>query len=448
MQFLIWCSLLASVYGTEGEEDVQLLNEIEMISVLNYEYYMVPRMRWGELNQISGFRSSEKLFNYKTVQTGLGEMNIPVEDPKKLRDLSPSELVSVMQTKVRVNLEDDSNLGLELVEEGEYDDALTILHDVLKQTEKQYGKDHVLYGNALADLGWAHFLQKHFETAMDYYRQALDADIKHQTQYGSRNYAASANMLAICAMKAKKGNILAISNVLEKAFDSLLKASDTERFKILLNMANIYLSARMPIRAIAILKLARHVLKKANSDLVADVYVFLGTAYIMRQEYTRATKLLEIAKTGLEGQKKQNTNYYVEALYQLANVKLMTGSPTEAFNDLSKVKDVYEQLHGSNTIESALILSSMAQALKDMGQVEKAIMFLETSSTIASQDSTAKTGLVDLRISALLSDAYMAMGKTNKLKSQLESTIAMGTHLFNENHPIVTQYKTSFDRVS
>lgn len=434
---------LSLILKTIAGDNKDLLSEIDVLSTLDYEFYILPRVRWGELNSISGYRSSEKLLKYKKVQTGIGEMQVPVEDFSKMGDLSESEYLSILNTKPRIDTEEDTNLGLELLDEGEYGDAVEILENVRDRIAKEFGKDHVLYGNALADLGWAQYVQKHYEQAIEFYSEATQVDETFQEQYGAKNYAASSNMLAICSIKAGKRNIYAISSVLEKGFHALLEASDAERHKILLNLANIYLSDRMPIRAIAILKLARHVLKQTKSELVNDVYVYLGTAYMMKQEYARAEKLLNMAKKGYESQRVVEKNpFYIEALYQLAYNDLLMGKPEAAFRQLSIVKDMYEELKGPSTPQSALIICTMGQALRQAGETTKAIMFLETASSVATKDASAKTSLVDLRISVELTELYKELGDKEKLGSQLRNTVEMGTHLLGEDHSLVLQYKT------
>lgn len=406
---------------------------MDFLSLSDFHFYTLERVRWGEQSRAGAYYQSGEMFKYEKVDTVIGMIEVPVEDPSKLNALSPAEREAMMGTSDHHHFEGekDTMLALELLEEGEMDDAIEILKDVRDRVEREFGTYHCLFASALADLGQAYFQQADFREAAILFQRAAVIDEMGAEKYGPHNYAASANMYVLSLLKAGNTDIVTKSSILEAAFRALLKTSDPERYKVLINLSNTYQHAIMPIRAIAMLKLARYSLKK-DHPVRKEISLYLGTAYLMMGEHARARRLIEDAKVAFEAST-QRGEKYLDCLYQLASVQLFEHQYDAAFQGLSALKEMYEAFAPTHYKQSALIVCAIAQSLLGLDQVDKAILFLEAAESLASQDGETKAGLIELRIAYYLTKAYdqeeHASGNHEKSKHQHERYLDMAHHV-------------------
>lgn len=418
-------SLLVSSLGLAMSSESK--HKMDFLSLSEFNFYILHRVRWGEQRRSGAYQQSGEMFKYKKVDTPIGTIEVPIEDPSKLNALSPAELEAIMGTSQYFDGEEDTMLALELLEEGEIDDAIEILTDVRDRVEREFGEHHCLFASAIADLGQAYFQKHDYEEAAIHYQRAAVIDEMGVEKYGPHNYAASANMYVLSSLKAGYTDIVTKSSILEAVYRALLDSSDSERYKLLINLSNTYQYAMMPIRAIALLKLARYALKK-DHPLRKEISLYLGTAYVMMGEHGRGRRLLQVAKVEFEASAQQDDKYF-DCLYQLANVHLLEHQYEAAFKGLSALKEMYQAFAPTNYKQSALIVCTIAQSLLGLGHVHKAIMFLEAAESLASQDTETKTGLVELRIVYYLTKAYdqeeNASGNHEKSKHQHERFIEM-----------------------
>ncbi len=404
---------------------------MDFLSLSDFNFYTLQRVRWGEQSRTGAYHQSGKMFKYKKVDTVIGTIEVPIEDPSKLNALSPAELEAIMGTSHHHHFEgeEDTMLALELLEEGEMDDAIEILEGVRDRAEREFGTHHCLFASALADLGQAYFQKQDFRKAAIQFKRAAVIDEMGVEMYGPHNYAASANMYVLSLLKAGNTDIVTKSSILEAVFRALLESSDPDRYKVLINLSNTYQNAMMPIRAIAMLKLARYALKR-DHPVRKEISLYLGTAYLMMGEHAMARRLIEVAKVAFEASAQRGEKYF-DCLYQLASVQLFEHQYDAAFKGLSALKEMYEAFAPTHYKQLALIVCAIAQSLLGLGQVDKAIMLLEAAESLASQAGETKTGLIELRIAYYLTRAYdqeeHASGNHEKSKHPHERYIDMST---------------------
>ncbi|KDO28616.1 hypothetical protein SPRG_06472 [Saprolegnia parasitica CBS 223.65] len=279
-------SLLATTcYGKEFSASV---SEIDVIPLMPYEPYMLPRMRWTDLNRALGSEASDKMLKSKEVDTLLGKIGVLKEDKAAFDKLSPMEVQSLYGDS-EFEKEKDVLVALELYGEGDVASGIEILEQVQSHIERTRGKSHPLYANGLADLGLGYMLQRDFTTSHELLIAAMTLDEANQDKFGVYNLAASINLMVTSALRSGGGQFEPLSAAYETAFNALHKIEHPARYEIVVNMASMYRTYWRPLRAIQMFKIAKQL--DAPPRYSGDVAHGLGLSYLMMGEAKQAKDL-------------------------------------------------------------------------------------------------------------------------------------------------------------
>ncbi|OQS04300.1 hypothetical protein THRCLA_03447 [Thraustotheca clavata] len=348
--------------------------EIDVVPLVPYEPYALPRMRWTDLNRALGMEASGKMLKVDQVDTFLGKIGVPKEDQKAFEKLSQLEVNSLFGDD-EYDKERDVLIAMEMLDEGEIDAGIEMLEQVKAHVERTRGKKHPLYANAMADLGYAFMLKRDFAASHKELLKAMELDEEIQEEFGVYNLAASINLMATSALRSGGGQFEALSAAYETAFNALHKIEHPARFKILMNMANMYRNQWLPLRAIQMFKLAKQYEKEQR--IVGDLQLGLGISYLMLGEAKQAHDILESVVGIYEEQGKTGAKNYVETVYQLATSEIQLHHFGRALRRLQSLRKMH--LIQSNPLAQALVMTSIGDCLLEMGYVDQSIGILEAA---------------------------------------------------------------------
>ncbi|RHY02738.1 hypothetical protein DYB25_004568 [Aphanomyces astaci] len=319
----MWSRSVFALVGTAVALVSAQVQEIDILPLLPFRPYHLPRMRWTDLNRVLGEQASEKMIVSKPMDTMLGKINVPKEDQKAFNALSAMEVKSLHGDAEFVD-EKQVWIAFDLIHEGDIPSAIELLDQVKEQASRQFGTKHPLYANALADLGYAYMKQKDYIKSNTLLVEAMELDegstflslsilsapIELQDKFGVYNTAASINLMATSALASGAGNFNALSSAYEAAFNALHKESHAcacftlrilasilklffvvAQFEILMNLANMYRLHWLPLRSINMFKLAKQYAPNPSVKY-ADLLVGLGASYIMEGEFQQGHRIL------------------------------------------------------------------------------------------------------------------------------------------------------------
>ncbi|RHY31928.1 hypothetical protein DYB32_003035 [Aphanomyces invadans] len=379
----MWSRCVVTWVATAAILVAAQVQEIDVLPLLPFRPYQLPRMRWTDLNRVLGERASDKMIVSKPMDTMLGKINVPKEDAKAFESLSPMEVKSLHG--------DDEFLGerqvyiaYDMIHEGDIPSALKLLDQVKDQVSRQFGKKHPLYANALADLGFAYMEQKDYIKSNTLLVEAMNVDEELQEKFGVYNTAASINLMATSALASGAGNFNALSNAYESAFNGLHKESHASQLEILMNLANMYRLHWLPLRSINMFKLAKNYAKNPSIKY-ADLLLGLGASYIMEGEFHQGDIILTSAIAMYEELDRQDSHGHIEATYYLATAELLQHKYGAALAHFQAARKALSRTSPSNEAypcAKATIMTSIGECIAAMGYTDQAIGMLEAAKAL------------------------------------------------------------------
>ncbi|KAG9403829.1 hypothetical protein AC1031_005320 [Aphanomyces cochlioides] len=368
-------TILAAIAVVFGAEEV---HEIDVLPLAPFKPYQLPRMRWTDLNRVLGSKASDKMLTSKPMETLLGKIDVLKEDPKKFMKLSADEVKSLHGDDEFI-AEKEVWVAFELLHERDFDAAIALLDQVKTQVIKQFGKQHPLYANALADLGYAYMESGDYVQANKFLVEAMEVDEGLQEKFGVYNTAASINLLATSAIRSGMGDFPTLSNIYESGFNGLHKASHDAQADILLNLANLYRLHWLPLRAINMFKLAKQYVS-SSSLKYSDLLLGLGVSYLMEGEFHQGQNVLTSA-VDIYNEQRPGSPGHLEAMYYLGTAKLMLSKYGGA---LELFRAVRKQLPADQSMPyaRAVLMASIAQCLEKMDYIVQATTMVEAAQAL------------------------------------------------------------------
>ncbi|KAH9193640.1 hypothetical protein AeNC1_004380 [Aphanomyces euteiches] len=423
---------ISVVFGVAEE-----VHEIDVLPLVPFKPYQLPRMRWTDLNRVLGSKASDKMLTSKPMETLLGKIDVLKEDPKKFKKLSADEVKSLHGDDEFI-AEKEVWVAFELLHERDFDAAIALLDQVKTQVVKQFGKQHPLYANALADLGYAYMESGDYVQANKFLVEAMEVDEGLQEKFGVYNTAASINLLATSAIRSGMGDFPTLSNIYESAFNGLHKASHDAQADILLNLANLYRLHWLPLRAINMFKLAKQYVS-SSSLKYSDLLLGLGVSYLMEGEFHQSQNVLTSAVDIYNEQRPGSPGHW-EAMYYLGTAKLMLGKyggALELFQAVRKQLPVDQSMPYAR----AVLMASIAQCLEKMDYIVQATSMVEAAQALLkSTKEDAIDNPVFLPYVQLKLDHLAAMlSKTDATKHAAAYDRAV--MLFGETHALAVMHK-------
>ncbi|OQR86943.1 hypothetical protein ACHHYP_09721 [Achlya hypogyna] len=350
------------------------VTEIDVIPLVPYEPYALPRMRWSDLNRALGMEASGKMLKTNPVDTVLGKIGVPKEDQAAFEKLSTLEVQSLFGDS-EFEKERDIVVAFDMLAEGDVVGGIEMLTTIQSYIDRTRGKDHPLYANALADLGYAYMLQREFKASHEALLGAMKVDEGNQELFGVYNLAASINLMATSALRSGGGQFEALSAAYETAFDALHKIEHPAQFHIVMNLANMYRTHWLPLRALQMFKLAKQM--KEHANFAGDVSLGLGLCYLMLGEPKQAQDILHTALDSYQQHRMEESLTALEATYQLATAEIKLGHHGRALRKLQTLRKA--EYVEKNPVAQALVMASLGQCLLEMGYVGQSVGMLEAA---------------------------------------------------------------------
>ncbi|CAK4619298.1 unnamed protein product [Aphanomyces euteiches] len=439
---------ISVVFGVAEE-----VHEIDVLPLVPFKPYQLPRMRWTDLNRVLGSKASDKMLTSKPMETLLGKIDVLKEDPKKFKKLSADEVKSLHGDDEFI-AEKEVWVAFELLHERDFDAAIALLDQVKTQVVKQFGKQHPLYANALADLGYAYMESGDYVQANKFLVEAMEVDegkqphhldgqdieqnVGLQEKFGVYNTAASINLLATSAIRSGMGDFPTLSNIYESAFNGLHKASHDAQADILLNLANLYRLHWLPLRAINMFKLAKQYVS-SSSLKYSDLLLGLGVSYLMEGEFHQGQNVLTSAVDIYNEQRPGSPGHW-EAMYYLGTAKLMLGKyggALELFQAVRKQLPVDQSMPYAR----AVLMASIAQCLEKMDYIVQATSMVEAAQALlkSTKEDAIDNPLFLPYVQLKLDHLAAMLSKTDATKHAAAYDRAV--MLFGETHALAVMHK-------
>ncbi|CAK4671498.1 hypothetical protein AeMF1_001349 [Aphanomyces euteiches] len=423
---------ISVVFGVAEE-----VHEIDVLPLVPFKPYQLPRMRWTDLNRVLGSKASDKMLTSKPMETLLGKIDVLKEDPKKFKKLSADEVKSLHGDDEFI-AEKEVWVAFELLHERDFDAAIALLDQVKTQVVKQFGKQHPLYANALADLGYAYMESGDYVQANKFLVEAMEVDEGLQEKFGVYNTAASINLLATSAIRSGMGDFPTLSNIYESAFNGLHKASHDAQADILLNLANLYRLHWLPLRAINMFKLAKQYVS-SSSLKYSDLLLGLGVSYLMEGEFHQGQNVLTSAVDIYNEQRPGSPGHW-EAMYYLGTAKLMLGKyggALELFQAVRKQLPVDQSMPYAR----AVLMASIAQCLEKMDYIVQATSMVEAAQALlkSTKEDAIDNPLFLPYVQLKLDHLAAMLSKTDATKHAAAYDRAV--MLFGETHALAVMHK-------
>ncbi|ETV82048.1 hypothetical protein H257_05567 [Aphanomyces astaci] len=440
----MWSRSVFALVGTAVALVSAQVQEIDILPLLPFRPYHLPRMRWTDLNRVLGEQASEKMIVSKPMDTMLGKINVPKEDQKAFNALSAMEVKSLHGDAEFVD-EKQVWIAFDLIHEGDIPSAIELLDQVKEQASRQFGTKHPLYANALADLGYAYMKQKDYIKSNSLLVEAMELDEELQDKFGVYNTAASINLMAASALASGAGNFNALSNAYEAAFNALHKESHASQFEILMNLANMYRLHWLPLRSINMFKLAKQYAPNPSVKY-ADLLVGLGASYIMEGEFQQGHRILLSAVDMYESLDRHSSHGHLEATYYLATSELLQKKYGAA---LARFQAARKALTTETfPCAKATLMTSIGACIAAMGYTDMAIGMLDAANALLSAHATTLENelfapYIHLKIDHLLATLWDQDKQAPHAKQQKHAAAAYeaAVTLFGDTHALAVAHK-------
>lgn len=386
-----------------------------------------------------------------------------------------------MSEDMSVRITDLNKRVIELVEGGDYANALSLATESLELTSTHLGRDTQAFATSLNNLAAVHYQSGHYSKAIELYQQALE--LEHRIVGDTPDFATILNNVA--EVHFQIGDYVGARPLYERAL--AINRRDLEDGHayvavLLQNLAALHLRLGEYAEAEQLLTEAVSIHRQAPTPEMADLGIALnslGLVYKLKGDYANAERHYQEALDSLSGAD-ASPRARAACLANLAGLYESIGSFQEAEERYLEVLAMHEKAVGRQHPDVATALNDLGYLYHSMGRLDEAATLHQQALDIrrntvgdkhpdvaSSLNNLAKvyfdTGRVAeatelyrqvraLRLEALgrthphtaqslnnLGMAYLAAGHYAEAEPLLEEALEIRRTLFRAGHPDVAE---------